>query len=338
MRDDLRLEGVFLDNLRDVLKGKMKYKLSDVGSGKLFKKRPAPRTATSKPLATNKTTFTNPTLLKKSALLNPITPRTMVNPPLVTDPSAIKPPLRAASNTLAAKPSEVKPLLKLSNNAPAMKPSLVNSPLRPPDNTSKQSGDILAKYKPPTPQVTKQPVTKPPVNTQSNTTKQNSNRFANFDLSTPQGIKTYTQLCQLFINKRNPNAGITGNMMASSAKKTFESTGTYVPPELALAQLALEGGLSTDPNAIPVKTNNPYNVGNWDRGKQTPFPNKQMGIDRYYNVIARNYLTNNRTAEDIIQNFTNSQGNRYASAENYEQNLNKLVNQISSMKQSMSMA
>jgi hypothetical protein len=163
----------------------------------------------------------------------------------------------------------------------------------------------------------------------------NSGRFAEFDLNNPQGFAGYSQICQTFINGRNPNAGITGNMMANSAKKTFQSTGTYVPPELALAQLAMEGGLSTNRNAIPIRTNNPYNIGNWDSGRRTPFANKQIGIDRYYDTMARSYLVGNRTAEDILQNFTNIQGKRYASAENYEQLLNSIVNSINRMKQTM---
>jgi hypothetical protein len=280
MRNDLKLEGIFLDNLKDVVTGKMPYKLSDIGSGKLWRKRPVTpkRPVPPKPIVPDRTTFVNP-LLKRSALLNPAAPRAEV----------IKPPIIAPNTT---------------RDTLIPKQPVVNPPLRAPDNTFKQSSD----------------------------------RFAEFDLNTPNGVAGYAQICQAFINSRNPNAGITGNMMASSAKKTFQSTGRYVPPELALAQLALEGGLSTNPNAIPIKTNNPYNVGNWDKGKRTPFPNKQMGIDRYYSVIAKNYLSNNRNAEDILQNFTNTQGNRYASAENYEQNLNKLVNQISGMKQLMSIA
>jgi hypothetical protein len=354
MRDDLKLEGVFLDNLRDVLKGKMKYKLSDVGSGKLFKKQSTPRAATSKPVAQYNPTFTNPAI-KKSALLNPVVPKTMVKPPPVANPSTIKPPLRAPSNTLSSKPTDVNPPLRLVNNVPAAKPSaakppsrptnatvtnpsLVNSPLKPANTTSSQPGDIFTKFKPPTPEVTNQAAIKLPVGARNNANKTNSNRFAALDLTTPKGVEVYSKICQSFINGRNPNAGITGNMMASSAVKTFQSTGRYVPPELALAQLAIEGGLNTNPNAIPVRTNNPYNVGNWDNGKKTQFTNKQIGIDKYYDVIARSYLTNNRTAEDILQNFTDVRGNRYASAENYEQMINKIVNQISSMKQSMSMS
>lgn len=276
MRNDLKLEGIFLDNLRDVVTGKLPYHLSDVGSGKLWRKQPGitKQTQLPDPNAKSRTALTNP-LLKRSSLVNPAAPKASIKPPII------------APNTV--------------NNRLVAKSPSVNPPLRSTDNTFKQSND----------------------------------RFVEYDLSTPNGVAGYAQICQAFINSRNPNAGITGNMMALSAKKTFESTGKYVPPELALAQLATEGGLSTNPNAIPIKTNNPYNVGNWDNGKRTPFPNKQTGIDKYYSVIAKNYLTNNRSAEDILQNFTNTQGNRYASAENYEQLLNKIVNQINTMKQSM---
>ena len=267
MRNDLKLEGIFLDNLRDVVTGKMPYHLSDVGSGKLWRKQPKPtkQPPMVNPNAKSRETFTNP-LLNKSTLLNPAVPKAPVGKPTVVNPSAVKPPLRA------------------------------------PNPTFKKSTD---------------------------------GRFAEFDLNTPNGYAAYVKICQTFINGRNPNAGVTGEMMASAAKKALESTGNYVPPELALAQLAMEGGLSTNPNAIPIVTNNPYNIGNWDGGKRTPFPNKQVGINRYFQTMASDYLGNNRSAEDILQNFTNSQGNRYASATNYEQLLNRIVNQINVMKQSM---
>jgi hypothetical protein len=118
---------------------------------------------------------------------------------------------------------------------------------------------------------------------------------------------------------------ISGDMMAKAAKSAFEKYHKYVPPELALAQLATEGGIgNADPNSRPIKTKNPYNVGNTDDGSNIYMGEVQNGINSYYNLIARRYLGKGKSAKDLVQNFVNHDGNHYASAGDYE----KLVNQI----------
>ena len=152
--------------------------------------------------------------------------------------------------------------------------------------------------------------------------KQTSDKFTNLDLKTPEGFKKYERICQSFINDRNPNAGITGRMMAECAKQNLSSG--YVPPELALSQLALEGGLSKDPKVRPVRTNNPFNVGNVDSGKNKYFNSKKDGVCAYYNLITTAYLSGGKSPEELIKNFINIKGNRYASAE-YEPKLRQII-------------
>lgn len=159
--------------------------------------------------------------------------------------------------------------------------------------------------------------------------------FTQLDLSNHKDYKAYSQICQAFINKRNPSAGISGDMMASAAANVYRSTKKYIPPELALAQLALEGGLSKDPKAKPVRTNNPFNVGHYDRGKTVPFRTKQDGINRYYELIANNYLSGGKTVAHLAQNFTNLQGNRYASAPDYESKLKQIMREVNNISQTI---
>jgi len=146
--------------------------------------------------------------------------------------------------------------------------------------------------------------------------------FTYVDLNTSDGFRLYAEICQNFIEGRNSNAGVNGQMMAECAKRNFSKG--YVPPELALAQLALEGGLSSDPTVRPRRTKNPFNVGNTDSGKNKFFSTVQEGVCAYYDLMTRKYLTGDKTPEDLLSNFVNDKGYRYASG-NYEPKLRKIV-------------
>lgn len=146
--------------------------------------------------------------------------------------------------------------------------------------------------------------------------------FTYLDMNTTEGYNAYKDIANNFINKRNPNSQVNGTMLADSAKKYYNQG--YVPPELALSQLALEGGLSKNPNDRPIRTKNPYNVGNVDSGKNVFRSSFQNGVDVYFDLMTRKYL-NNKKPEDLLNNFVNFNGNRYASSDTYEKNLKNII-------------
>lgn len=167
--------------------------------------------------------------------------------------------------------------------------------------------------------------------------KKRGEGFSTINMTSPAGHQAYASMSQKYINARNPNAGITGDMIAEGAKQAYEKTGVYVPPELALAQLALEGGLDNNPNVKPRRTKNPFNVGNTNSGALRIFPSIQEGINKYFDLISTQYLGKGRTPNDLLNNFVNHSGHRYAVNDNkptqkdYEAGLRPLIEKIHNM-------
>lgn len=160
--------------------------------------------------------------------------------------------------------------------------------------------------------------------------------FTDLDLSTQAGVDAYEEICDNYIKQVNPSAYVTGEMMANSAERVFDRYGKYVPPELALAQLALEGGLLSNTSKRPIKTKNPFNVGNTDKPYKDNYrPSFQDGVDIYYDLIARRYLVKGKTASDLVNDFKNDIGSHYATAGAYEEGLKELISSIRKRNQSV---
>jgi hypothetical protein len=157
----------------------------------------------------------------------------------------------------------------------------------------------------------------------------NPDVFTDLDLETTEGYSAYQKICDNFILTRNPTSPITGKMLADGAKMAFENYQKYIPPELALAQITIEGGLATDLNNRPHRTKNPFNVGN-TKLKDNPQTSYVNGVNLYYSLIARRYMVNGKNADNLIRDFKNGDGKEYSgvNSNDYENTLVSLINSI----------
>ena len=136
--------------------------------------------------------------------------------------------------------------------------------------------------------------------------------------------KQYEEIATEYL-KRDVFKGtkLTGADLVNAAKKTYEATGKLIPVDLVLAQ----GQRETHLGSKLKSKNNFFNVGNFDDGRVVHYKTAQDGVQAYYDLIANDYLVN-KTPKELITNFVNKDGNRYASDKEYEKYLKEQTSYI----------
>jgi hypothetical protein len=144
---------------------------------------------------------------------------------------------------------------------------------------------------------------------------------------TPQSTSTVSSqqedtLCEdYWVYSRNASivlakykSNITAKMLADAWWHTREEYGVEVPLKLALAQAQMESMFGT--TRLTVKNKNPYNI--VGKGGFVKYQTVNKGVRAYYRIIANQYLKC-KTVDQLMKQFTNCSGHRYAEYEGYEQ-------------------
>jgi hypothetical protein len=130
----------------------------------------------------------------------------------------------------------------------------------------------------------------------------------------------YEKRANFYLLNKFKDSPIKGYMLATSAKDAYLSTGVFLPVELALAQAQIESGMGMV-GRTPDK--NPFNIGEYDTHTEMRFKNTYEGVNAYYKYMTSNYLSC-KPIDILLKNFTNCNGYRYASKQNYEEELSNL--------------
>ena len=98
-----------------------------------------------------------------------------------------------------------------------------------------------------------------------------------------------------------------------------------------LAQATLESHFGT--TGIAKKTNSVFNVGAYDGesshtiSSKYKYENPNLSIDPYLTLLNDSYLEG-KSEEELLSNFVNKHGKRYASYKNYEKELQIIIKRI----------
>lgn len=139
-----------------------------------------------------------------------------------------------------------------------------------------------------------------------------------------QGVKAnLVDITQHYIDSVAPNSGLRALILVENCEKYG------IPITFTLAQGEVESHFGT--TGLAFRTNSVWNVGAFDSYSyseiQHKFNNPNDSVIPYLDLLANNYLSS-KTIEDLLDNFVDINGNRYATDKYYEVKLRKTYNYI----------
>ena len=140
-----------------------------------------------------------------------------------------------------------------------------------------------------------------------------------------EAVKEYMAYAAKNVNLNPENIKISPEKIVASC----DETGFDLP--LLMAQAHMESCFGLAPRA--QKTNSVFSIGSYDNGKNASiYSTQDDSIAPYIKIVQNDYLRD-RSIEDMLSpgNFTNKNNHRYASAKNYESNINSIRNRIINM-------
>lgn len=138
------------------------------------------------------------------------------------------------------------------------------------------------------------------------------------------GVKAeLVDVTQHYIDSVAPNSGLRALILVENCEKYG------IPITFTLAQGEIESHFGT--TGLAYRTNSVWNVGAYDSYSLSDithkFSNPNNSVVPYLELLTSNYLPN-KTVEDLLDNFVDINGNRYASDKYYETKLKEKVKYI----------
>ena len=139
-----------------------------------------------------------------------------------------------------------------------------------------------------------------------------------------QGVKSdLVDLTQHYIDSVAPNSGLRALVLVENCEKYG------IPITFTLAQGEIESHFGT--TGLAYRTNSVWNVGAFDdytlNDIQHKFNNPNDSVNPYLDLLVKNYLPS-KSIEDLLENFVDINGNRYATDPHYEAKLKSKVGYI----------
>lgn len=139
-----------------------------------------------------------------------------------------------------------------------------------------------------------------------------------------QGVKAdLVDITQHYIDSVAPNSGLRALVLVENCEKYG------IPITFTLAQGEIESHFGT--TGLAFRTNSVWNVGAFDdytlNDIQHKFDNPNDSVSPYLELLLNNYLPS-KTVEDLLENFVDINGNRYASDPHYETKLKSKLDYI----------